>query len=83
MSRLWVAGLSLGSLFTPAHRGRYAGTDIAGAYSWDAAANRWQPILDWVGYKDVNLMGIKSIAADPSRCIGPGAPTLMRVPPRG
>jgi len=45
---------------------RYARTDIGGAYRWDSAARRWQPILDWVPYKDLNLMGIESIAVDPS-----------------
>lgn len=45
---------------------RYARTDMGGAYRWDVAANRWQPILDWVPYKDLNLMGIESIAVDPT-----------------
>ena len=45
---------------------RYARTDMGGAYRWDAAARRWQPILDWVPYKDLNLMGVESIAVDPS-----------------
>src|ERR1035441_1401536 len=31
-----------------------------------AATRRGQPMLDWVPYKDVNLMGIESIALDPS-----------------
>lgn len=45
---------------------RYARTDMGGAYRWDNAAHRWQPIVDWISYKDLNLMGIESIAIDPS-----------------
>ncbi|HEY6444974.1 MAG TPA: hypothetical protein VIY53_00835 [Acidobacteriaceae bacterium] len=56
-----------GILFHPTAPGvRYARTDIGGAYRWDGTAHRWQPILDWVPYKDLNLMGIESIAVDPS-----------------
>ena len=45
---------------------RYARTDIGGAYRWDNAAHRWQSMLDWISWKDRNLMGIESIAIDPS-----------------
>lgn len=56
-----------GVIFHPTAPGvRYARTDMGGAYRWDAGANRWQPILDWIPYKDLNLMGIESIAVDPS-----------------
>lgn len=56
-----------GVIFHPtAPNVRYARTDMGGAYRWDAAAHRWQPILDWVPYKDLNLMGIESIAVDPA-----------------
>ena len=56
-----------GIVFHPTARGvRYARTDMGGAYRWDAAANRWQPMLDWVPYKDLNLMGVESIAVDPA-----------------
>ena len=45
---------------------RYARTDMGGAYRWDNASRRWKPMLDWVPYKDLNLMGVESIAVDPS-----------------
>jgi photosystem II stability/assembly factor-like uncharacterized protein len=45
---------------------RYARTDMGGAYRWDAVLKRWSPILDWMPYKDLNLMGVESIAIDPS-----------------
>lgn len=55
-----------GVIFHPtAANVRYARTDMGGAYKWDPAARRWQPILDWVPYKDLNLMGVESIAIDP------------------
>jgi photosystem II stability/assembly factor-like uncharacterized protein len=56
-----------GVIFHPAAKGvRYARTDVGGAYRWDAIAHRWQPMLDWMPYKDLNLMGIESIAVDPA-----------------
>ena len=56
-----------GVIFHPTAAGvRYARTDMGGAYRWDSSANRWKPILDWVPYKDLNLMGVESIAVDPA-----------------
>ncbi len=55
-----------GFVFHPTAPGvRYARTDMGGAYRWDQSAHRWQPMLDWLSYKDRNLMGIESIAVDP------------------
>ena len=44
----------------------YARTDIGGAYRRDPRTHRWEPMLDWVSYADLNLMGVESIAVDPS-----------------
>ncbi len=56
-----------GIIFHPTAKDvRYARTDMGGAYRWDAATHRWQPILDWIPYTDRHLMGVESIAIDPS-----------------
>jgi photosystem II stability/assembly factor-like uncharacterized protein len=56
-----------GILFDPVVPGlRYARTDIGGAYRWDQPSGRWLPLMDWVSYKDRNLMGVASLAIDPS-----------------
>jgi photosystem II stability/assembly factor-like uncharacterized protein len=44
----------------------YARTDIGGAYRRNPSTKRWEPLLDWVSYRDLNLMGVESIAVDPS-----------------
>lgn len=38
---------------------------MGGAYRWNDAIQRWEPLLDWLSYEDVNLMGVESIALDP------------------
>lgn len=58
-------GFVPGVIFHPtAPHVRYLRTDMGGAYRWDEGERRWQPILDWVPYKDLNLMGVESIALD-------------------
>ena len=44
----------------------YARTDMGGAYRRNPTTRRWDPMLDWIPYKDLNLMGVESIAVDPS-----------------
>src|ERR1039457_3125867 len=56
-----------GIIFHPTAKGvRYARTDMGGAYRWDDQSRRWEPLLDWEPYEDLNLMGVESIAVDPS-----------------
>jgi lysophospholipase L1-like esterase len=44
----------------------YARTDVGGAYRWDGANKRWIPLLDWVSDQETGLLGVESIAIDPS-----------------
>ena len=56
-----------GIIFHPTAKNvRYARTDMGSAYRWNEDAKRWDPMLDWVPYEDLNLMGVESIAVDPS-----------------
>jgi photosystem II stability/assembly factor-like uncharacterized protein len=60
-------GFVCGLVFHPTAKGiYYARTDMGGAYRRSEASGRWEPILDWVSYEDTNLMGVESIAVDPS-----------------
>ncbi len=65
--RIVGGGFVDGFVYHPVEKGLvYARTDMGGAYRRDSAHEDWVPIMDWVSYKDVNLMGIESIALDPN-----------------
>ncbi|HWA76856.1 MAG TPA: xyloglucanase [Polyangiaceae bacterium] len=58
-------GFVTGIVFSAAARDLiYARTDIGGAYRWNV--DHWSPLTDWVDRNNVNLLGIESIACDPS-----------------
>lgn len=60
-------GFVTGLEFHPAEKGlAYARTDVGGAYRWDDKAHSWIPLTDWLGAEDTNLLGIESLAIDPS-----------------
>jgi hypothetical protein len=62
-----AGGFITGFVAHPAERGLYyVRTDIGGAYRWDSAAKRWQPLQDWLPFSDRNLLGAESIAIDPT-----------------
>ena len=62
-----AGGFISGIVFSPAQRDlAYVRTDIGGAYRWDPAAKTWIPLTDWVGEQESNLLGIESIAPDPT-----------------
>ncbi len=44
----------------------YIRTDVGGCYRWDAAAERWVPLLDSIPFTEWNLYGVDSLAVDPS-----------------
>ncbi len=65
--RMGGAGFICGFIFHPGQPGlAYARTDMGGAYRRDSADGEWQPLTDWLSYADLNLMGVESIALDPS-----------------
>ncbi|WP_250901839.1 MULTISPECIES: sialidase family protein [unclassified Dyella] len=65
--RIGGGGFVSGLVFHPHEKGLYyARTDVGGAYRWDDAAKRWVPLTDWIEAKDENLLGIDSLAVDPS-----------------
>ncbi|WP_457419246.1 hypothetical protein [Roseateles sp. P5_E7] len=62
-----AGGFIDGFVFHPREKGLlYARTDIGGAYRFDPAGKRWLPLLDHLSKADADLMGVLSIAVDPS-----------------
>src|SRR4030042_2216931 len=48
-----------GIIFHPTAKGVcYCRTDMGGAYRRNPEKLRWEPLLDWLSYDDVNLMGV-------------------------
>ncbi len=61
------AGFVSGIITSASQQGvMYARTDVGGAYRWDAENESWTPITDFLGESEVSLMGVESIAIDPS-----------------
>lgn len=44
----------------------YARTDVGGAYRWNETTKSWICITDWMGPKDMGLLGVDALALDPS-----------------
>ncbi len=62
-----AGGFIDGFVFHPAERGLlYARTDIGGAYRFDPTTSRWLPLLDHLPKADADLMGVLSLAVDPT-----------------
>jgi len=60
-------GFVTGVVFSEAERDlAYARTDVGGAYRWDPVANQWIQLVNWIGYGQVSLSDVESIAPDPT-----------------
>lgn len=62
-----AGGFITGFAAHPAERGLYyVRTDIGGAYRWNAAVKQWVPLQDWLPFRERNLLGVESLALDPT-----------------
>lgn len=60
-------GFVNGIVFHPKEAGLlYARTDLGGAYRFDDRTKAWVPLLDHLGRDDADLMGVLSLALNPS-----------------
>jgi hypothetical protein len=67
--KIVAGGVMPGVYFHPTEPGlMYIRADVGGAYRWNAATSLWTPLTDWLGgtNADWSLMGIESIAIDPT-----------------
>lgn len=61
------AGFVSGIITCPQQEGlMYARTDVGGAYRWNPDGEAWVPITDFLPESKVGLMGVESLAIDPS-----------------
>lgn len=66
-ARMVGGGFVDGIVFHPTAKNVcYCRTDMGGAYRRNPETMVWEPLLDWLSYEDMNLMGVESIALDPS-----------------
>lgn len=62
--KLGGGGYEPSLVFSPAEKGlAYLRTDMGGLYRWDAAQQKWQPLMD--GMNASRFLGIESVATDP------------------
>jgi hypothetical protein len=62
-----AGGFVDGFLYHPREKGLlYARTDIGGMYRYDYAARRWIALLDHLSHDEGDLMGVLSMAIDPT-----------------
>lgn len=60
-------GFVSGIIYSPAQKDLvYARTDVGGSYRWNATTRTWISLNDDISRDDMNMMGIRSIAPDPS-----------------
>lgn len=60
-------GFVTGLVFHPTERDLlYARTDVGGAFRWEASGRRWIPLNDHLGREHAELLGVVSLAVDPS-----------------